>query len=102
MQSATLASSTPSRGRENRKLWEEEEARLRMEMERSKAMGRRKEAGSVKRTDWGGGNGPRRLLLLPALIASPTQFQPEKLLLAASGSPDSVSEGSVEVRFQAQ
>ncbi len=42
------------------------------------------------------------LLLLPALIVSLPQFQLEKLLLAARGSPDSMLERSVEVRVQGQ
>ncbi len=43
-----------------------------------------------------------RLLLLPALIDSPLQFQLEMFLLAAWWSPDSFLERSVEVRFQGQ
>ncbi len=43
-----------------------------------------------------------RLLLLPAFIVSPTQFQLEKLLLGAWGSPDSMLERSAEVRVQGQ
>ena len=45
---------------------------------------------------------PTGLLLLPTLIKSPPQSQPEMLILAVWGSPDSLLEKSVEVRVKGQ